>query len=75
MPPQEILNEPEEIIGLKGNTIPRRLSVRYISFSAHVDYAQNAEFIDLIGAQHIVRPNFRINGITHGLRMLTGRRS
>lgn len=53
---QDILKDPEEIIGLKGNTIPRRLSVRGISFSAHVDYSQNAEFIDLIGAQHIVRP-------------------
>jgi cleavage and polyadenylation specificity factor subunit 3 len=51
---KDIMNEPEEITGLKGNTIPRRLSVRYISFSAHVDYSQNSEFIDLIGAQHIV---------------------
>ena len=51
---QEIMNEPDEITGLKGNVIPRRLSVRYVSFSAHVDYSQNAEFIDLIGAKHIV---------------------
>lgn len=49
------MNEPDEITGLKGNIIPRRLSVRYVSFSAHVDYSQNAEFIDLIGAKHIVR--------------------
>jgi len=51
---KDIVNEPEEITGLKGNTIPRRISVRYISFSAHVDYSQNSEFIDLVGAQHIV---------------------
>jgi cleavage and polyadenylation specificity factor subunit 3 len=52
------MNEPDEITGLKGNIIPRRLSVRYVSFSAHVDYSQNAEFIDLIGAKHIVRGRF-----------------
>ena len=48
------MNEPEEIIGVRGNTIPRRLSVDYISFSAHVDYPQNSEFIDLVKAQHVV---------------------
>ena len=49
------MNEPEEITGMKGNTIPRKISVDYISFSAHVDYTQNSEFIDLIKAPHIVR--------------------
>ena len=48
------MTEPDEIIGLKGNTIPRKLSVDYISFSAHVDYAQNSEFIELVKAQHVV---------------------
>ena len=51
---QDILNEPEEIPSLKGSTIPRRLSVDYISFSAHVDYAQNSEFIEQVKAQHVV---------------------
>jgi hypothetical protein len=49
------MNEPDEITGMKGNTIPRKISVDYISFSAHVDYTQNSEFIDLIKAPHIVR--------------------
>jgi cleavage and polyadenylation specificity factor subunit 3 len=49
------MNEPEEIISLKGNPIPRKISVDYISFSAHVDYAQNSEFIELVKAQHVVR--------------------
>lgn len=52
------MNEPEEIAGAKGNTIPRKLSVDYISFSAHVDYSQNSEFIDMIKAPHIVRSSF-----------------
>lgn len=51
---RSILNEPDEIIGLNGQKIPRRMTVDYISFSAHVDYAQNSRFIDEIKAQHIV---------------------
>lgn len=49
------MTEPEEFTSLKGNTIPRRISVDEISFSAHVDYAQNAEFIEQVKAQHVVR--------------------
>lgn len=48
------MTEPDEIIGLKGNTIPRKISVDYLSFSAHVDYTQNSEFIELVKAQHVV---------------------
>ncbi|EST07447.1 RNA-metabolising metallo-beta-lactamase [Kalmanozyma brasiliensis GHG001] len=51
---RNILNEPDEIIGMNGQKIPRRISVDYISFSAHVDFAQNSRFIDEIKAQHIV---------------------
>lgn len=50
------MNEPEEITSVQGHTIPRRLSVDYISFSAHVDYSQNSEFIELVKARHIVGP-------------------
>jgi cleavage and polyadenylation specificity factor subunit 3 len=55
-PAQDILNEPEEIQSLRGSPIPRRISVDYISFSAHVDYTQNSEFIELVKAQHVVSP-------------------
>jgi Cft2 family RNA processing exonuclease len=48
------MTEPDEIVSLKGNTIPRKISVDYISFSAHVDYSQNSEFIELVKAQQIV---------------------
>ncbi|TIA72364.1 hypothetical protein E3P91_02008 [Wallemia ichthyophaga] len=49
-----IVNEPDEIIGVNGNKIPRKLSVDYISFSAHVDFTQNTQFIDEIKPQHVV---------------------
>ncbi|KAK0534538.1 endoribonuclease ysh1 [Tilletia horrida] len=51
---RNIMNDPEEIVGMNGQMIPRRLSVDYISFSAHVDYAQNSKFIEEVKAQHVV---------------------
>jgi hypothetical protein len=49
------MTEPEEFTSLKGATIPRKISVDYISFSAHVDYSQNSDFIEQVKAQHVVR--------------------
>jgi Cft2 family RNA processing exonuclease len=48
------MTEPEEFESTKGGMIPRKISVAYISFSAHVDYSQNSEFIELVKAQHVV---------------------
>lgn len=62
---RDILNEPEEIISQKGNSIQRKISVDYISFSAHVDYAQNSEFIEQVKAQHVV--------LVHGEQTAMGR--
>jgi Cft2 family RNA processing exonuclease len=46
--------EPDEVESIKGGVISRKMSVDEISFSAHVDFAQNAEFIELVKAQHVV---------------------
>lgn len=56
---QHITTDPETITTLKGTTIPRLLSCHTCSFSAHVDGAQNIEFIDQIKAQHVVRVLFK----------------
>lgn len=48
------MTEPDEFESVKGGMIPRKISVDYISFSAHVDYSQNSEFIELVKAQHVV---------------------
>jgi len=61
---REMLKEPNEIIGMKGNKIPRRLDVHYISFSAHVDYTQNAAFIDQIMPTHLVLVHGELNNMT-----------
>lgn len=49
-----LLTEPKEIIALSGATLPMRMSVEYISFSAHVDFTQNSEFIDLLRPPHVI---------------------
>ncbi|KAG9056583.1 endoribonuclease ysh1 [Serendipita sp. 407] len=51
---RDIQNSPDEIVSLKGSTVPRRLAVEVISFSAHVDGEQNLEFIKQVKAQHII---------------------
>lgn len=56
-----IMNEPTEIIGLNGQRIARRMSVDYISFSAHVDYTQNAKFIDDVMPPHLILVHGEVN--------------
>lgn len=53
---KQILNEPEDIPSISNNEvrIPRRMSVEEISFAAHVDFKQNSEFIDKVGAKNII---------------------
>jgi len=64
-PARDVLDEPEDFVTLKGATIPRKISVEYISFSAHVDYSQNSEFIELVKAQHVI--------LVHGEQTAMGR--
>ncbi|KAI9572193.1 beta-lactamase-like protein [Boletus coccyginus] len=62
---KSLLNEPEEIPSLKGGRIPRRISIDNVSFSAHVDYSQNSEFIELVDSDHVV--------LVHGEKSTMGR--
>lgn len=49
-----ILSEPEEITTLGGQKLPLKMSVDYISFSAHTDYQQTSEFIRALKPPHVV---------------------
>lgn len=51
---QHILSDPPEISALSGAKLPLNMSVAYISFSAHVDFLQNSQFIDEIQAPNLV---------------------
>lgn len=49
-----ILSEPEEITTMLGQKLPLKMSVDYISFSAHTDYQQTSEFIRILKPLHVV---------------------
>ena len=64
---RDILSDPDDIVALNGQRIPRRMSVDYISFSAHVDYTQNSRFIDQVKAKHVVLVHGELKNMS-GLR-------
>jgi len=51
---KHVLSEPEDITTMAGQKLPLKLSVDYISFSAHTDYQQTSEFIRLLKPPHVV---------------------
>lgn len=63
---KQIITEPLEIASHANPEvkIPRRMAVEELSFAAHVDYAQNAEFIDLVNAPHIILVHGEFNNMS-----------
>ncbi|CAM9715272.1 cleavage and polyadenylation specificity factor subunit 3 [Lampetra fluviatilis] len=51
---KHIMSEPEEIMTMSGLKLPLKMSVDYISFSAHTDYQQTSEFIRALKPPHVV---------------------
>ena len=51
---KHIMSEPREVESLTGAMIPLKMAVEYISFSAHVDFAQNSAFIEEVKAPNVV---------------------
>ncbi|KAG1650920.1 Cleavage and polyadenylation specificity factor subunit 3 [Nymphon striatum] len=49
------LAKPEEILTMTGLKLPLKMSVDYISFSAHTDYLQTRSFIKALQPPHLVR--------------------
>jgi cleavage and polyadenylation specificity factor subunit 3 len=52
--PKDILSQPQEIPSMAGPKLKLNLTVEYISFSAHVDYKENSEFIQQVGSQNLM---------------------
>lgn len=48
------MSEPEEITTMSGQKLQLKMSVDYISFSAHTDYQQTSEFIRALKPPHVV---------------------
>ena len=56
---QHIMSEPEEITTMSGQKLQLKMSVDYISFSAHTDYQQTSEFIRALKPPHVVGASVR----------------
>lgn len=53
-PAKMILSDPEEITTMTGQKLPLKMSVDYVSFSAHADYQQTSEFIRILRPPQVV---------------------
>ncbi|KAI4785239.1 hypothetical protein KUCAC02_037882, partial [Chaenocephalus aceratus] len=51
---KHIMTEPDEICTMSGQKLPLKMSVDYISFSAHTDYQQTSEFIRALKPPHVI---------------------
>ena len=52
--PQKLLKTPDSIETEGGNIVPRNLSIHYISFSGHADFAQTSKFIGRLKPKNVV---------------------
>ena len=51
---KEIMLQPKEVVTLEGRRQPLNCLVDYVSFSAHVDFVQNRNFITQVDPKHII---------------------
>lgn len=51
---KEILKEPDDVTLMTGLKVPLRMSVHYISFSAHADYVQTHQFLKELAPANVV---------------------
>ncbi|KAL9643144.1 hypothetical protein ABK040_001633 [Willaertia magna] len=51
---KKIMSEPDTVTLSNGNTVPLRMTVKTISFSAHSDRQQTEEFISAVKPPHII---------------------
>ncbi|KAI5149999.1 cleavage and polyadenylation specificity factor subunit 3 [Enteropsectra breve] len=58
---REILSEPSEVESTRGKTLKLNMSVEYISFSAHVDFIQNSQFIEECQPQNVFFVHGEVN--------------
>ena len=51
---KHVLTEPKEVQLLSGQVVPLKMSVHYISFSAHADYTQTSDFLSTLNPSKVV---------------------
>lgn len=62
---KDIMAEPSMITTLSGLQVPLKMSVHYVSFSAHADYSETSDFIDQLRPPHVI--------LVHGEATVMGR--
>ena len=58
---KEVMNEPDTIKTMTGQTVPRRMEVSTISFAAHVDYEQNRDFVRELAPPYVILVHGEVN--------------
>lgn len=61
---KEILSEPTYVQSMNGQRLALRMSVSFISFSAHVDFIQNSAFIEHCSPEHLILVHGEVNEMT-----------
>jgi cleavage and polyadenylation specificity factor subunit 3 len=49
-----IMSEPQTITTMSGLKVPLKMSIHYVSFSAHADYSETSSFIDALKPPHVI---------------------
>ncbi|KAL7434792.1 hypothetical protein ACHAXH_005605 [Discostella pseudostelligera] len=62
---KEIMSQPKEVVTMEGRRQPLNCLVDYVSFSAHVDFVQNRDFITRVNPRNII--------LVHGAKEEMGR--
>jgi len=62
---KEIMSQPKEVVTIEGRRQPLNCLVDYVSFSAHVDFVQNRDFITSVNPRNII--------LVHGAKEEMGR--
>ncbi|KAL7536202.1 hypothetical protein ACHAXR_006990 [Thalassiosira sp. AJA248-18] len=62
---KEIMSQPKEVVTMEGRRQPLNCLVDYVSFSAHVDFVQNRDFITSVNPRNII--------LVHGAKDEMGR--
>ncbi|GMH93832.1 hypothetical protein TrVE_jg1883 [Triparma verrucosa] len=63
---KELMKEPEEVVSLEGKRQPLNCIVEYVSFSAHVDFVQNRDFMMKVKPGRIIL----VHGQRHEMKRL-----
>ncbi|GAA93507.1 uncharacterized protein L969DRAFT_52194 [Mixia osmundae IAM 14324] len=61
---RDLQAEPDEFMSVEGRRIPRRISVDVISFAQHVDFSQNASFIDAVRPANLILVHGEARNVT-----------